>query len=503
MVSATHSDFFETLLDDEINHIPEVTPKKNRLLPSIWDTGYRPDMAPTQLEVFESQKDIVLTFGERGSGKTGGMLHKGIAHAYEEKNAFALLITKISRQGEAGLADEMTRNYLPVWAKDIGLEYIPFKINPTTKDVIGWIGNRHNGWSKIQLMSIPHAKQTAARMKGMSPSFIGIDEISEFDSKDVVTYTIQQLRRRSGIAGPQQLYGTTNPTGDDTWVFDLYFYDSVDDEGNPLDNWDVFHMPFSENRFLGDPDAYIRTIAQMYRHDPIMFARMVEGKWIAQPVNDSFFGRLLDDQFHIRGNLNAGKILKPVKNFPIIVGMDPGTRWTSVSYMQLLPIQGVHTWVVFDEVIFQKRHDYKTLTLSMERTMNFWNEMLEHDFSYIHISDDSATTMWRPGEGSFDAKVIEEHSDGRIKILGCPKGAGSVRSRIAIMQTALLDKKVIFSAKCKNHILMLRGLEADEKDPNKPKRSKHLHTFDSCTYPMYYYSFMDFTPGMKPDLITA
>lgn len=481
------------------NPAPEEAPQEEQveILPSTKELGYIPDLNPTQVDIYLSQKPFVLAYGERASGKTGGFLHKAIRHCYDEQDAWALLVTKISRQGESGLADELIRNYLPVWERDLGLVWRKFSINPTTKDLIGWIGNRHNGWSKIQMMSIPYAVQTAARMKGLSPSYIFVDELSEFDSKDVVTYSVQQVNRRSGIEGPQQWCTATNPTGDDTWVFDLYFYDSCDDNGEPLEDWDVFYVPFSENRHRV-PEGYLKNLEQILRSDPIEKARLIDGKWIARPSNDAFFGKFLNEEFHIRGDKRTGAGIKPVPGYPVIVGMDPGTRWTSVVYTQRLPINGKKTWVVFDEIVYQQRHDYRTLAYHMCKTMDMWNDIVGEDLVYTHISDSSATTMWRPGEGTFDAKVIEDHSNGRIRIYGCPKGVGSVRQRITLLQDALIDEEIIFSIRVKNVILMLRGLEADDKDPNKPRRSKHLHNFDALTYILYYYSYNPDGSDLKP-----
>ena len=79
---------------------------------------------------------------------------------------------------------------------------------------------------------------------------------------------------------------------------------------------------------------------------------------------------------------------------------------------------------------------------------------------------------------------MERYSDGRIKMISCPKGKGSVEARVRLLTSKLFQDEVYVSALCVNTTEMLLHLESDAKAPMKPKRSKWVHKFDSLTYPL-------------------
>ena len=79
---------------------------------------------------------------------------------------------------------------------------------------------------------------------------------------------------------------------------------------------------------------------------------------------------------------------------------------------------------------------------------------------------------------------MERYSDGKIKLMGCPKGKGSVEARVRLLNAKLFQDEIYISATCANTIDMLNQLESDKKDAMKPKRSKWIHKFDSLSYPL-------------------
>ena len=70
-------------------------------------------------------------------------------------------------------------------------------------------------------------------------------------------------------------------------------------------------------------------------------------------------------------------------------------------------------------------------------------------------------------------------------MIGCPKGQGSVEARVRLLSGKLFQDEFYVSAQCPNALDMLMKLEADKKDPTKPKRSRYIHKFDSVTYPIF------------------
>jgi len=54
-----------------------------------------------------------------------------------------------------------------------------------------------------------------------------------------------------------------------------------------------------------------------------------------------------------------------------------------------------------------------------------------------------------------------------------------------MLQGKLFQEEIFVSAMCQNTKNMLMQLEAEPENPDKPKRSKWIHKFDSVTYPMF------------------
>ena len=62
--------------------------------------GWKPKLGKTQMKMFNSSAPYILSYGERATGKTHGLLHKGLRHGWENPNA---LIPKYPHDTDAGL----------------------------------------------------------------------------------------------------------------------------------------------------------------------------------------------------------------------------------------------------------------------------------------------------------------------------------------------------------------------------------------------------------------
>lgn len=442
-----------------------------------------PDLNPVQRQLFDCPCRYVLAYGEKGSGKSVGVLDKAVRHCYEEENALAVLITPSLRTAREGAAYELETLILPQWANGIGLEHSPFKMDPVTKDRICWIGNDYDGWSKMVLMSLPYAEVVEPRMKSMSPSFIFIDELTECSSRDYFTYSAAQLGRRAGIRGPQQFYAATNPAGPSHWVYKAFFEEPVARDSK---DFKVFHVPISDNeRRL--PAGYVDHLKELLKYDPVAYAQLINGDWIDRPTGDSLFANYYHPTRHFRGDPLTNSYLTPFPNFPVQVGYDLGSVYHAVVFLQALPIEGGIAWVVFDEICYLKdRITFKLIVRDVLERMKFWKETVNSPLQFEHISDTTALNVWRPSAGgSYDALEIERLSGGQIRMRGSPKGKGSVEARVTLLQNKLFADQILVSVNCHHVHQMLLGLEADPKNPGKPRRSRHLHVFDALTYPLF------------------
>jgi hypothetical protein len=188
----------------------------------------------------------------------------------------------------------------------------------------------------------------------------------------------------------------------------------------------------------------------------------------------------------------------PKPGYPIILGYDLGQVWSSITFTQRLPTAKSSIWQIFDEIDKEKQRIlYKNLAGEVIEKMRWWRKKVGYDFQFIHITDESAINQWRPGggiEGSYDALVFErefnkfqqEFGEREIKLLGCPKGAGSIAGRVQLLQSKLYQDEVFISATCQKARDMLMFLEADKKNPENPREtSRYTHKFDSLTYPLW------------------
>ena len=244
-------------------------------------------------------------------------------------------------------------------------------------------------------------------------------------------------------------------------------------------------MPVTEN-VKRLPDGYVENLYRILKTDPVEKRRLIDGEWVDRPTGESLFKEYFVPEHHIKGEESKGTGLTPMPGFPITIGYDLGQVYSSISFMQMIPTQDKTMWIIFDEMDYLgERHLYKRLAQEVCRRMDYWNRKVDHEFRYEHISDSSAINQWHPGgEGSYDSWDFERYSNGRIKMVGCPKGSGSVEARIRILQTKLFNDEVYVSGVCRLTIDMLTHLESDKKNPTKPRRSKYIHKFDAVSYPM-------------------
>jgi hypothetical protein len=461
-----------------------------------------PDLNPTQMAIFNDPAENILGHGEKGSGKSIGFGHKIIRHVYENDNALALVITPMIRTGNEGIGHDLETLILPAWKEGIDLEYTPWRLDPLTKDRHRWVRNRFGGWSKILLMSVPHASQVEQRVKGPAPSLVYVDEITECDGDNYWKFTAAQLGRRRGILGPQQFLASCNAKGPSHWVYQTFFINCVDEKTGQCDpKFSVYHVPISENVHRLPP-GYVDRLRSLFKHDPTEWKRLIEGEWIDQPTGEGIFKGYYVANLHLKGDLIKRTGLEPKRGFPIYVGYDIGQVWQGVTFLQCIPTVNKTVWIIFDECDHLKeRILYKMLAWEIIGRMRYWRKRVCYPFAYCHITDESAINQWRPGgEGGYDAweferefnKVLAEFarigSDGQVepaRMLGCPKGPGSVPARVRLIQSKLYHEELFVSAQCENAVNCFNHLECDKEDPTKPKRSKWLHKFDSFSYPIF------------------
>lgn len=370
-----------------------------------------------------------------------------------------------------------------------------------------FIQNRHGGWSKVVLISAPHAGQIRARIRGYEASFVFFDELTSVESDVYFTAINGQIGRVQGIP-LQQFVAACNPEGESHWVYRKFFIEPLNEETGEWDeDFENIYFPSVENRVNVD-ERYFADLEKTLRNDPVESDRMLRGIWRDRVAGDGLFSDLFNVQIHVRPVTEDGKPhpddgLMPDAESAVIMGVDPGAVYNVFAMGQLLPIDGRFKWVFFDEfALFKQKISYPVMVPKLMKRLAWWNDLVGKRMPLVCISDDSAVNVFRPGQGTYDALDIQREWDKNrhqfgldpLKIRPCPKFNDSRAARVRILQTKLGQDEVVVSARCRHIRAMLEQLRSEPQkegatyDPDKamkPMRCDHLHVFDAMSYPMF------------------
>jgi len=500
---------------------------------------WRPRLNKTQQRLYETKATFILAYGERGTGKSIGGLHKIVEHCVNNRNAFALIIVReVGQATEGGAWSKLLKDILPQWQNGnfdrrtqvrldngCGIDFTLPKQDPYDKKPYVWVSNKFGGWSQIKLISLFVGEHVSGKVKGKEPSAIMFDEAQTTDDESYFGDIVQQLGRHPDVPGANQfiLY-SANPKGPSHWLYKRFFVGEYDVDGEamewPIDEvtghpmlpdgtantrYAVFHVPIAENVHNLQP-GYWENVLEAVKNDQVEYDRMVLGLWVDKPEGDAIFAEDWNDADHLRGDLVRQIGIIPLPGYPLIISWDPGAAHTSVHFMQLVPTIDKLIWVVPDEKNYVGKYmPYRRLVPEIIKRMQYWEEESGRvygkavEFKFIHVSDDSAFNQFRAKEGSFDAQDIENISREYvaanklpdrfiIRMRAAPKGAHSIEQRVRITKDALVEKCVIVSATCTKTRAMFMSLECDKGDRMKPKRSAHIHSFDSFSYTLIYFN---------------
>lgn len=476
-------------------------------------------MTPAQKKLWDSTTRNILCWSEKGSGKTWSVLLKLVRHCYDNNNALAVIIVREkSMANKGGAFDKLMNHVLPTWRdgnrdrdgklvdEGMGLYFSEVKFDENHNPMV-FIQNRHGGFSKVVLVSAPHAEQLRKRIRGYEMSFAFVDELTSCDSVYYHQSVAAQIGRVKGIP-LQQYVGACNPEGESHWVYEKFFVNIMDEETGELNpEYETIYYPAEENR-ENMQAGYFESLVDIYKDDPIEAARMIDGLWKERVAGDGLFSDVFNPMIHMRPVDENGKpdphgdILMPHADSAIILGLDPGAVYNAWTFQQYIPLAGAMRWVWFDEVtVIKQKISYPTLIPVVMKRVRWWRDTVGAEMPVVCISDDSAFTVFRPGQGTYDVLDIQRvweanrHKFGLepLKIRACPKFSESRKARVSILQTALGQDQVIVSTWCHRSRAMLEGQRSEPQkegqpfDPDKattPMRCDHLHTFDSRTYPM-------------------
>lgn len=550
----------ETPFDPGVRRAPAV--KKN----------WRPFHSPTQAEIFNDQTRVVGACAEKGTGKSIVFADKIIAHCQQEWDALAVIVGNSHRALAEGICHDLVTFSLPRWRdgnreplynedakgnlienpkagelmdEGIGLEFTGWKCDPNNKDLYLKIRNQFGGWSRIRVIAIPYGEQVQSRVTNLNASLFYLEEATRCDTEAYFKYPSLQIGRRRGIKGRQQFLFSCNPDDPEHWVHVWMYKTAVVAKTAPGREWPkdpekpgirrslkvaFYYLSFEENR-RNIPKEYRDDLLESLMSDPIERDRLVHGKWVARPAGDALFKEQFSEGVHMKGTVDERpgdrkvvKGLEPIPGYPIIIGMDWGSRSVGLVFKQIIESEDGPFDVTFDSIsYYQEMHKTRALARAILEKMRYWNEWLrrergEYDaegeivdvtaplsrWCWWFITGDDATTNWNPNSGSIHARDL---SDAMQEILteepqrylgieapaikGCPRPKDSVGKRTDIMAEALMSEMVVVSAWCEDVRGMLYHLPRDKENPSHPaKGNRWIHIFDGWSYPNYYRRFM-------------
>lgn len=475
--------------------------------PPVDNQTWSPRLTPSQQILFDSDALYILCWGEKGGAKTYGCLSKMVKHCYENRNALGLVLVKVkSMANKGGALDKLMYEVLPDWKNGLGLHHSDIKQDTQHNEFV-WIQNQYGGWSMIVFASAPHAYQLRERIRGYEPSIVFVDELTSTDSDLYFTAVAAQLGRRPLVEGKQQYLGACNPEGESHWVYKKWFEEPFDEDTELWDpDFEKIHFLIEENR-ANLQAGYLESLAKIYRNDPTESARMIEGVWRDKPSGEGIFVGFFDPTRHmypLDEELRPKKdeFIIPHTDYPMIIGLDPGSVYNTFIFEQRLPLDGRLKWVFFDEIVILKRQiKYADLVPLVMRRIVWWRKTVGFEVPQVWISDDNAFNVYRASTGSFDVLTIERIYEAnrekygleKMRVRKCPKFNGSVKARVTTARNCLAQDEAIVSSKCLHMKRMFEQLRSTPQksgqpyDPDladMPMRSDHLHVFDGATYPM-------------------
>lgn len=498
-----------------------IDPKTNFVVDS--SGCWLPPINRRQLDIFNSFKRYLLVTGCRKAGKTIGVEHKILRHAFDCDGPVIAIITKTIKNAKgSGIWTELTETILPIWLNaGIGMELAPGK-NGRALGVTGdskmsylKIRNRHGSISEIQLHSLEYASEVEAKFKGTRFSMFYLSEADRWDDRFVFDILTDQLRMWPRIPYEQhQLIADCNPpeTGPNNWLHDFWFKTPLDPTSPSyamVDDIQLLEFGLDDNPQL-DPRER-RELEIKYDYRPSLRRRFIEGKW-EQDIITGHFSHVYDEDIHVLGKADGLKenwevIVPTPQCHTLLSGWDIGDRNHSFHIMEKVMTQApgrnklIVSFHIIDELVAINTLISTTeFGLACLRKIDYWinyqKETNKIDLTFRHWSDTSAWNQSATA-GRTDAAVIFEATKERVGLRPAPRFRDSNYDKVSIVSELLHLKRLFVSAQLQRTRLMFKNLRSGG-DAEYVKRDVHKHPFDSMSYPILAEAPTDMLKSSEP-----
>jgi len=487
------------------------------------DGSWAPLLSPKGYEAYGCYKRYMLAGGCRKSSKTITLANKAVRHCWENDGAVVGLVARTLRKVKAGTWRDICNYVIPGWeAGGFGLKVIKGPVmDPATRMEYIILTNMHGGTSTMELHSLDVEDDVATKFKNTRFSMLWMIEGDEFEQDNTFRVLNDQLRMLAMPYEIHQFVVDANPpeNGDEHWLHDLFWKAEDPKSKFHRDDWKEkfarFEFGLEDNPFL-DPRER-KELIENYKHDPIKYARYIEGKW----VKDSASG-IFDDVFlpniHLIGDCTGPEAEKWTRLVPgpesstLIAAADLGDLNHAISFLApWINDQEQVCYSVFDELVsIGNKITLFELARQWKDKVEYWTNWMQKSYDIkVPIQwrfwGDSALWNDRASTGSNDARTIYEESGGLIRMVQVPKGRNSVGMRIALVKRLLVGKRLFVSAHCEWNEGWLRYLKPPRGRGSKGEwiapNQKWRHSFDATSYGLRAEAPAEF--GMSNEPTTA
>lgn len=473
------------------------------------DSGiWYPPLNPKQLEIFNCYYRYVLVHGPRKSGKTFGILHKVLRHAFDVNGAMVAIVCKTIKNAKSAGVWVLLSRMLDIWSAGChGFQVVEGpKTTGDSKMSFVRIRNRHGTISEIQCHSLEYSAEVEAKFKGPAYSMFWLSEFDQYCDQHAFDIFCDALRMWPNVKYEEhQIICDCNPpdTGTNNWIHDLFwkFKDKEKEDGDDEIFRDSLHrmlVMIDDNPQL-DPRER-RELEARYKKRKAWFNRFVLGLW-EQDITDGHFSDVWDEATHVIGNVDCAEqdweMIVPTpgctelitgwdmgesKNHSFhiiekIVSENPVTKRKFVSFSVLDEFVVIRTYISIREFveICQEKIDHWTSWQKKQTKVNL---------RWRHWSDSNAFQD-RSAADKSDAAIAYEASNGEIILNAAPKYRDSNKDKVKLLWQLLYEKRLHVSAQLQRTRAMFSNLRSD---PNSAahfvKRDDHKHPFDSLAYPI-------------------
>ena len=472
----------------------------------VYDTegAWYPPLNAKQLEIFENFSRYLLVHGPRKSGKTFGIVHKVLRHAFDVDGAMIAIVTKTIKNAKSAGVWVLLARMLQIWSANChGFVVVEGpKTTGDSKMSFVRIRNRHGSVSEIQCHSLEHSSEVEAKFKGPAYSMFWLSEFDQYCDDHAFNIFCDALRMSPGVKYEEhQIICDCNPpdTGTNNWIHDKWFKfaDKPTEDGEDEFFKSCLHrmcVMIDDNPQL-DPRER-KELESRYSKRKALRARFILGLW-EQDIVDGFFSDVWDPSIHVIGRADCEEsereVVVPTSGCRVLIcGWDLGeSRNHSFHIIEKITTEDPKTkrqlvsFSVIDELVVIRtyisiREFVEAVLDKLQHWEAFHKKRYNIDLRWRHWSDTSAFRERSAAEAS-EAVIAYEASGGKILLEAAPKYSGSNRDKVKLLWELLHQKRLFISAQLFKTQTMFANLRRG-KESEFIKADDNKHVVDSLGY---------------------